>query len=386
MAAGRTWALYIGGFLGPFGGGITTTMMPEMAHGVHASVTGVGLAITAYMVPFALVMLLSGSLAERWGRGRTLRAAYLVYVAASLAVAAAPRLDVVLAARAVQGAANAFTTPVLIAVLSGRASDERLGRTLGVFGAFQAAGQAFSPFVGGVAASVGWRWGFVASAVAAVVLVVVTPTSDGDRRGRAVPRMRSVLRPGVLVGAVAAAFAYLTSMGLTVLGALMATDAFGAGPSLRGLVVACFGAAGLAAGRAAGRLLDAVGIRWAGALLGLAMAVSAAVGGFAPFLVVLAAGLLVGGAANTGMRATTAMLAIRTAPDNAGGAASFVLAFQFIGGAVAPAVLLPIYHAHGSIVLALSGAGAVVGATLLAFSPRPTRAVRPSPPPSTRVE
>lgn len=383
---GRAWALYVGGFLGPFGGGLTTTMIPEMARGVHASQSGVGLAITAYMVPFAVVMLVSGSLAERWGRGRTLRGAYLVYVVASLAVAAAPNLDVVLAARGVQGAANAFTTPVLIAVLSGLVPEQRLGRTLGVFGAFQAAGQAFSPFVGGVAAGVGWRWGFVASAVAAVVLVVVTPTSGGGAGNRAVPRMRSVLRPGVLVGAVAAAFAYLTSMGLTVLGALMATEAFGAGPNLRGLVVACFGAAGLAAGRAAGRLLDAVGIRWAGALLGLAMTVAAAVSGFAPLLVVLAAGLLLGGAANTGMRATTAMLAIRTAPGNPGGAASFVLAFQFIGGAIAPAVLLPIYQAHGSVVLTLAGAGALVGAALLSCSPRPTQTVPPSGPPTTRVE
>lgn len=363
------WALFAGGFLGPFGGGITTTMLPEMAHGVHTSVDTVGLAITVYMVPFALVMLVSGSLAERWGRGRSLRVAYVVYVLASLGVAAAPTLGAVLAARGLQGVANAFTTPVLIAVLSDMLPARRLGRTLGVFGAYQAAGQAFSPFVGGLAADVGWRWGFVASAAVAAVLVVTTPVTEGTGRGRAAPDPRSVLRPGVLVGSAAAAFAYLTSMGLTVLSALVATDVFGVGPTLRGLVVASYGVAGLLAGPAAGRLLDSVGVRAAGALLGLGMVVAAVVCGFSPVVIVLVVGLLIGGAANTGVRATTALLAVRTSPDNRGGAASFVLAFQFIGAAIAPALWLPLYQSHGTPVLALAGIGALLAAVLLAVAP-----------------
>ncbi len=372
----RMWALYLGGFLGPFGGGITATMLPEMASGLHTSVPSAGLTITAYMVPFALVMLVSGTLAERWGRVWTLRIAYAGYIAASLAVAVGPTLGLVLMARGLQGAANAFTTPVLIAVLADLVPFARLGRTLGTYGAFQAAGQAFAPFVGGVSAQIGWRWGFVASAVMAAVLLAATPVPQGRARAARTASPASVLRPGVLVGAGAAAFAYLTSMGMTVLAALVATDAFGAGPSLRGLVVAAYGVAGLLAGPVVGRLLDRAGIRVMGAVLGCGMAIGAVVCGFSPALPVLVAGLLVGGATNTGVRATTTMLAVHTSPENRGGATSFVLAFQFIGAAVAPALWLPLYHLHGAPIVALAGIGAVVAAGLLAVAPL-SRSARP---------
>lgn len=369
MRSSRVWALHLGGFLGPFGGGITTTMLPEMATGLDTGVDSVGLTITAYMVPFAAVMLVSGTLAERWGRVWTLRIAYALYIVASLAVAAAPNLGMVIAARGVQGVANAFTTPVLIAVLADLVPAGRIGRTLGTFGAFQAAGQAFAPFVGGVCAHLGWRWGFVASAVMAAVLLAATPVPEGRQRMAGGLQARTVLRPGVLVGAAAAAFAYLTSMGMLVLGALVASDSFGAGPTLRGLVVAAYGVAGLLAGPLAGRMLDAAGIRLVGALLALGMAAAAAICGVAPLLVVLVIGLLIGGAANTGVRATTALLAVHTSPENRGGATSFVLAFQFVGAAVAPALWLPLYDAGGGHVIVLSGAGAVVAAGLLALAP-----------------
>jgi MFS family permease len=60
-----TFPLYVGGFLGPFGGAMLIALIPNVARGLDASVGVVAAAITAYMVPFAALQLVSGTVAER---------------------------------------------------------------------------------------------------------------------------------------------------------------------------------------------------------------------------------------------------------------------------------------------------------------------------------
>lgn len=90
----RLWPLYLGGFLGPFGGGILGTMLPELAHGLDTTVSAAGAGISAYLVPLALLTPFAGVLAARWGPERTVRRAYLLYVLASVACALAPTFEV----------------------------------------------------------------------------------------------------------------------------------------------------------------------------------------------------------------------------------------------------------------------------------------------------
>lgn len=157
-------------------------MLPELAAGLDTTISTAAWSLTVYMIPFAALMILSGTLGERWGRTRTVRAAYVGYALASLLCALAPSADLFLAGRAAQGAANAFTSPLLVAAISDAVTPERLGRSLGRLGSMQAAGQAFAPLVGGAAAAVDYRWAFVASAVAAVLLGLAPP-SDAPRDG-----------------------------------------------------------------------------------------------------------------------------------------------------------------------------------------------------------
>ncbi|WP_337109827.1 MFS transporter, partial [Prescottella equi] len=158
-------ALYAGGFLGPFGGGVVTSMLPEIGDGLGTDAAAAASSLTAYLLPFALVMLVSGTLGARWGRMRTVRVAYGVYLAASLACFAAPTLELFLGARVLQGCANAFTTPLLLATLAAMTPQHKLGRALGAFGALQAAGQTSAPLIGGLAAEADWRLAFLAIAL-----------------------------------------------------------------------------------------------------------------------------------------------------------------------------------------------------------------------------
>src|SRR3954452_106936 len=113
MSEGRAAraALYAGGFIGPFGGGMVTVLIPELRDAFDVSSSTASLALTAYLVPFAALQLVSGTVGARRGRARATRVAFIVYALAALWAAAAGALEPFLVARAVQGAANAFTTP-----------------------------------------------------------------------------------------------------------------------------------------------------------------------------------------------------------------------------------------------------------------------------------
>ena len=86
------------------------------------------LAIPAYFVPFAVFQLVSGTIGERLGRRRVVRAGYVAYAVASVAAAVAPTIGLFIVARAASGTANAFLTPLLLAGLAEAHRARALGR------------------------------------------------------------------------------------------------------------------------------------------------------------------------------------------------------------------------------------------------------------------
>ena len=102
--------LYVGGFMGPFGASIILPMFPELRETFNASSQAVSWGFTAYLLPFALLLLVSGTLGERWGRKKTVRGTYLLYTVASIICAIAPNLNVFLIATFSLGASNSLQT------------------------------------------------------------------------------------------------------------------------------------------------------------------------------------------------------------------------------------------------------------------------------------
>ncbi|MFC5994737.1 MFS transporter [Pseudonocardia hispaniensis] len=331
-------------------------MLPELGTSFEVSAEAATASLTAYLLPFAAVMLVSGTLGERWGRRRTVVGAYLGYAVASAACVLATTFSVFLAARAAQGVANAFTTPLLLAALGTAAAPERLGRALGWFGSLQAAGQTSAPLIGGLAAEFDWHLAFVGVAAVAVLLALVgIPTSPGTA-GAERPSLRSAFRPVVLRLGVVAAIGWGCLAGLGFLVALQLEDAFGVGAGPRGLVLTGLGVAGLLSARLVGGGVDRVGPRRCvlfGALLGVGLLLGL---GFAPFVGVVAVLWAIGGIATQLVLVGVNALTLSSSADNRGGAMSVVQAIRFGGGALAPAVITPVYVADPAIAFVLPAA------------------------------
>ena len=341
-----TLPLYVGGFLGPFGGAMLIAVIPNVARGLDTSLGFVAAAITAYMVPFAALQLVSGTLAERLGARRVVRAGYVVFGAAALACALAPEIWSFLAARAVMGAANAFLSPILLAALSEVVAPEVLGRTVGTFAAAQTAGLMLAPVLGGALGEVSWRLGFVLVAVVSAALALPRQSLGAAERQTetGAASLKALLNRWISLLAAKAVLGYLgfTAIGFVLV--LVAAEEFGLGSGARGLLVAGYGVGGILLGRYAGTVVDRAG-RPTTALFGAVVCTAGVLGlAVAPSVWSLALVYFGVGCASAFVWAGLNTIVVESFPENRAGATSAYSAFKFAGVAVAPLVYVPLFH------------------------------------------
>jgi len=346
--------LYIGGFLGPLGTLAMVPMIPELRDEFGASTSAVSWGITGYLLALALFLLVAGTIGERFGRRRTVRTTYLVYAAASIGCALAPSLGLFVTGRVIQGIANAFITPLLLAALADATSAGRVGRSIGVYGSFQALGGAGAPLLGGLAADVGWRWGFVLVGLMSVALAGFPP-AGGPQSERSDLRLRSLASRQPLMLGTAVFIASAGPLGTIVIVGIAARDDLGLSGTATGLVLLGGSAMPILVGPLWGRVIDVLG-----SLRSAMFAISAA----CVVAVSLAAGTtpirlgsiwLIGGVAAAAAVVSIQSTATMLSTKNRGGSISFVLAFRFAGLAVAPVIWIPVFER--SVPLAFIGAG-----------------------------
>lgn len=350
----RRLALYVGGFLGPFGTVVIVPMFPELRQEFDASSSAVGLGYSLYLVPFAVALLFSGTVGERFGRRRTVRITYLIYAVASLAGALAPTLAWFVAARAMQGVANAFITPLLLAGLAEMVPPDRFGREVGIYSSFQAVGAGLGPLAGGFAADTQWQGAFVGTALVASILALMPP--DGDPRpGTSAPQLRPLLTSRLLVLGGAFFFAAAGPVGLAVLVGVAARDVLDLSGTATGLILLGGAVSAMVAGPVWGWLLDRHGPTRIAAPAILAattcsMAVALGNSGWA-----LGSLWIAGGATAAFVVVVFQALGATIMPDNRGGALSFLLSFRFLGHAAGPLVFVPFIAQHTAVVFMAAG-------------------------------
>ena len=357
----RRGLLYLGGLMGPLGTFVMLPMIPELRSTFSVTTGQIGWALTLYLLPFAGLLLVSGTVGERWGRARVLRCAFALYAAATAVCAVAPSYVWFLAGRVGQGALNAFITPLLLATLTETTSAGRLGRIVGRYAAFQSLGQLSAPLMGGIGADVNWRmafWFVVVVAAAIALLLPGSPARDGSGRseaataGETMPaqsartqplRMRSLLLRPTLLVACTAGLAALGPLGGSLLVSVTGRDIIGLSGSQVGALVMGGSFAGMVLAPVWGIVLD----HWGGRRAALA-AVAAASGLVALLATAKSAWLLAVvwfgcGAAVQAVVVSFQSLAAVAAPDNRAGALSFVLAHRFAGHALGAVIWLPLF-------------------------------------------
>lgn len=359
-----TLPFFLGGFLGPVGTISVISIYPELRDTFDASTAAVNWSFSGYLLPMAALMLVSGTIGERFGRRRVTRITFIAYAIASLGCVLAPNLGLFIAARVMQGVCNAFITPLLIAGLAEVTTPLRLGRAIGVYSGFQAAGAAVAPFASGLAALYNWRWTFVAIAVVALALATRPPTGD-PRPAASAPRMRPLFTKRMASLWLAAFSAAAGPVGMAVLVGVRLRDGLDVGPSITGLILLMSGLVTMIFSPTWGKMIDSWGTRRAAMVSAVSVTVLTMPLGFIGVPWGLALGWIVASAAVGFIPVNLQHLAAIALPDNRAGALSSVLSFRFFGHAIGPVIWVPMLA--GSPGAAFAGAASLGVVTLGAF-------------------
>ncbi len=132
--------------------------LPAIGADLGARVAGLQWTINAYTLSLASLVLLAGSLADRYGRRRIFQIGIAWFALASLLCAAAPSLGGLIAARALQGIGGALLTPGSLAILQTTFVPGDRGRAIGTWSGLGGIAAALGPLLGGWLIGLGsWR-------------------------------------------------------------------------------------------------------------------------------------------------------------------------------------------------------------------------------------
>jgi EmrB/QacA subfamily drug resistance transporter len=172
----------IAAFLTPFMSAAVTIALPTIGLEMGAETTLLNWVATSFLLAAAMSLVPLGKLADIHGRRRAFTAGMIVHTLASLACAAAPSIEALIALRALQGVGGALIFGTSTALLTSVFPPGDRGRVLGVNIGLVYVGLSTGPFLGGLMThAFGWRSLFLLGAglgVAGLVVVLAGIRSE----------------------------------------------------------------------------------------------------------------------------------------------------------------------------------------------------------------
>ena len=112
----------------------------------------------SYIIVQASLLVVFGSLSDRFGRNHICMLGILLFGIASLVAGIAPSVEILILARFAQGIGSAMIVPCTLAIVSAHFSGDRHGWGIGIWSAFTLFSSGLGPFIGGVLTEMGlWR-------------------------------------------------------------------------------------------------------------------------------------------------------------------------------------------------------------------------------------
>jgi EmrB/QacA subfamily drug resistance transporter len=159
-AAGR-WVLgvsVLGSSIAFLEATVVNVALPEIGSDLDADVAGLQWIINGYLLTLAALILLGGSLGDRYGRRKIFNLGVIWFTAASVLCALAPNSEILIAARVIQGIGGALLTPGSLAIIEATFYPEDRGRAIGAWSALGGISTAIGPLLGGwLIEAVSWR-------------------------------------------------------------------------------------------------------------------------------------------------------------------------------------------------------------------------------------
>jgi EmrB/QacA subfamily drug resistance transporter len=153
---------------------VVNVALPHIGDDLDTGVGGLQWVLNGYLLAVSSLILLGGSLGDRFGRKRVFQIGVVVFAAASLLCAVAPNAPMLVAARVVQGIGGALLTPGSLAILEASFRPEDRSRAIGAWSGLSGVASAIGPFLGGwLVDAASWRWIFLINLPLSLFVVLV---------------------------------------------------------------------------------------------------------------------------------------------------------------------------------------------------------------------
>ncbi len=377
MQRSKEFIVYAAGFTGPLAGNLVLSLLGTLGDAWNVDPVEILLSIPAFMFPFAIMQLFSGTVSDAYDRRTVLLIGLATYAAGSALAVMSTSLEFFIGSRVVQGVGYAFVNPVLVALLSEISSPETQGRSMGYFGSSTTAGVSVGPLLGGAFADIDWRLAFlVVTLLAAAMFVAVWFAFKGEGRGSgkvSVAAVRvslsSAFRDRHIMRLSGAGFlGFMAFAGvISFASEYMDTGPLALTPEEIGVALSASGVVGIFFAPLAGAMVDRRGPRCCVAVGFAVSATIAFVLQYADSYYGFIALLVVSGMGGSFVWSSLLVMVVAVPPRMKGTSSSVFNSARFLGYAVSPLVLAPLYLSmgFGAVMVTCAGLG-VVGLVLAA--------------------
>ena len=155
------FALCLGFFMILVDSTIVSVATPAIITDLNADVNNVVWVTSAYLLAYAVPVLITGRLGDRFGPKRLYMSGLTVFTLASLWCGLTNSIEMLIAARVVQGLGASMITPQTMAIITRIFPVARRGTAMGLWGATAGVATLVGPILGGVLVDgLGWEWIF----------------------------------------------------------------------------------------------------------------------------------------------------------------------------------------------------------------------------------
>lgn len=167
-------ATILGSSMAMIDGTVVNVALPVLQKALNATATDVQWIVESYALFLAALILVGGSLGDRFGRRRIFAYGVALFAAASIWCGLAPSVHQLIYARAVQGVGGALLVPGSLAIISAAFNAQQRGQAIGTWSGFTGITSALGPVLGGwLVENASWRWIFFLNVPLAVIVLAI---------------------------------------------------------------------------------------------------------------------------------------------------------------------------------------------------------------------
>lgn len=164
------WAMVIGFFMILVDSTIVSVATPAMQQALDTDYNTVLWVTSSYLLAYAVPLLITGRLGDRFGPKRVYLVGLALFTAASLWCGLTSTIEMLVVARVAQGLGASMMTPQTMAVITRTFPADRRGRAMSLWGAIAGLATLVGPVLGGVLVQyAGWEWIFIVNVPVGIV-------------------------------------------------------------------------------------------------------------------------------------------------------------------------------------------------------------------------